>query len=356
MNPPTAEEQLKFLMNVQRLLAEGQFTATYKYALLLSLADIAVEVGDHSGESVEVPTELIAEKFIQYYWRQYVPYLPWNDPALDQVLKQNTGRQAAIIRQVIEARKEHGGSIIDAQQDQQGWTALLQRVDQVVRQMPLWKLQTVGGSQFDFIYPNLEVGTSIELRPSVAYCLRQFHGLIGDLVRGAWVRYIRRHNHDALGTTADLSEFLFGTERSDLSVVREILDEVQHGRCFYCENEMRKPGHVDHFVPWSKYPLDLGHNFVVAHQKCNSAKADHLAAADFLDAWAERNIHLGNTLSGAFDQRGVLHDLPTSARIANWAYQQTFDANGLTWERNNDMVPLPPDWERPILRLLEEMS
>ena len=49
MGSPTAEEQLKFLTNLQRLLAEGQFVATYKYALLLALADIAVESGDDSG-------------------------------------------------------------------------------------------------------------------------------------------------------------------------------------------------------------------------------------------------------------------------------------------------------------------
>ena len=108
----------------------------------------------------------------------------------------------------------------------------MQKVDQVVRQMPLWKLQTVGGSQFDFLYPNHGTGTSIELRPGVAFCLRQFHGLIGDLVRGGWIRYIRRHNHDALGTTADLSEFLFGSERSDLGVVREILDDLQLATAF----------------------------------------------------------------------------------------------------------------------------
>ena len=95
-----------------------------------------------------------------------------------------------------------------------------------------------------------------------------------------------------------------------------------------------------------EYPLDLGHNFVVAHQKCNSAKADHLAAADYLAAWVERNIQYGSGLGNAFNQRGVLHDLPTSVRIANWAYQQTFDANGLTWESGNDMVPLAPDWDR----------
>jgi hypothetical protein len=58
VSPPTAEKQLKFLTNLQRLLAEGQFTATYKYALLLALADIAVETDDDSGESLDVSDSL----------------------------------------------------------------------------------------------------------------------------------------------------------------------------------------------------------------------------------------------------------------------------------------------------------
>jgi len=40
--------QVQFLLRVQRLLNEGLFTATYKYALLLALADIAVESGDNT--------------------------------------------------------------------------------------------------------------------------------------------------------------------------------------------------------------------------------------------------------------------------------------------------------------------
>ena len=34
MPPPEPFDQIRFLKNLQRLLAEGLFTATYKYALL----------------------------------------------------------------------------------------------------------------------------------------------------------------------------------------------------------------------------------------------------------------------------------------------------------------------------------
>jgi hypothetical protein len=219
MNPPTAEQQLSFLTNLQRLLSEGQFVATYKYALLLALAGIAVESGDDSGGPLSVFTKRIAEKFIQYYWRQVIPYVPRSNPAASQVLRQNAGKQAAIIRRVLEARQHSSDSLVAAQRDKSAWKSLVQNVDHVVRVMPLWKLQTVGRSSFDFLYENRGKGTSIELRPGVAYCLRQFYSLIGDLVRGAWIRYVRRHNHDVLGSTGDLTEFLFGSERSELSAV-----------------------------------------------------------------------------------------------------------------------------------------
>jgi hypothetical protein len=39
---PTPEEQVQFLRNIQRLLAEGLFVASYKFALVHALADLAV--------------------------------------------------------------------------------------------------------------------------------------------------------------------------------------------------------------------------------------------------------------------------------------------------------------------------
>jgi hypothetical protein len=86
----------------------------------------------------------------------------------------------------------------------------------------------------DFLYENAGQGKTIILKLGVAFCFRKFYGLIGDIVRGAWVRYVRRFNHNLLGTTEDLSEFMFGSERTVLREVVPILEEVQKGACFYC--------------------------------------------------------------------------------------------------------------------------
>jgi hypothetical protein len=340
--PPTSDEQIRFLVNLQRLLDEGLFVASYKFALLLSLADLSIEKGDDSGAPLAVDAPQIAEKFIHYYWRQSVPY---PSPKQTTVLQQNTGNQAAIVNAVRQARGAHGDSLTNAMRDRAAWRRLVRRVAGIVVVMPLWKLQTVGRERLDFLYANTGEGRVIELRPGVVCCFRKFHALIGDLVRGAWLRYVRQQNLDVLGETADLNEFLFGSERNNLAVVRPVLMDIQRGRCFYCDRGMiGAKAHVDHFIAWSRYPTDLGHNFVLADDRCNNQKRDRLPAFEHLVAWAERNARYGEQIAGELEHRGVVAELAASNRIAEWAYTQTEAAKGLTWVRSDEMVPLAAEW------------
>ncbi len=46
---PSADAQVQFLAQLQRLLHEGLFASTYKYALLPAITDVCVEEGDYSG-------------------------------------------------------------------------------------------------------------------------------------------------------------------------------------------------------------------------------------------------------------------------------------------------------------------
>jgi len=202
MPVPSDQDQVRFLLNVQRLLGEGQFTATYKYALLLALADLAVECGTDTGDSLTVGSLQIAEKFVDYYWRQVVPYPAGGEQGEGLLLRQNTDRQAAVIRLVDRARVDYGDSLPAFRSQKAQWQRLVREVARVVRVMPLWKLQVVGRTVFDFLYENAGSGTTITLRPGVAFCLSHFHGMITELVRSGWVRYIRQQN---LGQTCTSS-------------------------------------------------------------------------------------------------------------------------------------------------------
>ena len=332
MSRPSPEEQIQFLVKIQRLFSEGGFVATYKFALLQALAALSVEKSEFSEDSLKITTREIAEKFISYYWRQTLPFIaPTGDSP--SVLKQNTGRQAEIVSLTTEGHRKYGGSLARAMRDREFWDSLVDKVERVVRVMPLWKLQTVGREEMVFLYENKKKGKEIELLPGVAYNFRTFHTLIQDLIQGAWVRHIRsiRGNERLLGETADLRDFLFGSERENLNIYRGFLKDIQSGDCFYCRQRIPGPGDVDHFIPWVKYPVDLGHNFVLAHSGCNNSKRDYLAAENHLGDWFERNEREYDALLQFFDERGIIHDISASKQIACWAYEQASHANAHVW-------------------------
>jgi hypothetical protein len=159
------------------------------------------------------------------------------------------------------------------------------------------------------------------------------------------VRYVPQQNFDVLGETADLNEFLFGSERAPLSVVRPVLMDLQEGRCFYCRGPLIPARtEVDHFIAWSRYSVDLGHNFVLADGRCNAQKRDRFTAVDHLAAWKERNARFGDQIGAALEERSITARLATSNQVARWAYSQTEAASGLTWLRADEMEPLRPEW------------
>jgi hypothetical protein len=92
------------------------------------------------------------------------------------------------------------------------------------------------------------------------------------------------------------------------------------------------------------YPVDLAHNFVLADSRCNSKKRDRLPAREHLAAWTERNAQYGAQLGDALVQHGIVGELATSNRVEQWAYAQTEAAQGLTWLRAAEMVPLAAGW------------
>jgi len=215
--------------------------------------------------------------------------------------------------------------------------------------MPLWKLQTVGSERLQFLYENVGRGRSITLKPGVAFCFRAFYGLIRDLIQGAWVRFVQKLNADRLGNLTDLGTFLFGRERNTLDSYRPILFDVQRGRCFYCRSDLRGRADVDHFVPWSRYPTDLGHNFVLSHPSCNNAKSDHLAAEEHLALWVERNRTHEAELASLLSEAALPHDFSASVRIAEWAYEQTEVAHGQVWVTKDVFRHLGPEWRQLLV-------
>ncbi len=250
------------------------------------------------------------------------------------------------MRELAERHNRYQGSLAELERSAADWGQVRRKVEQTVRKMPLWKLQTVGSQRLEFLYENLDAGGVVRLEPGVSYCFRAFYPMVTDMIEGAWSHFVQRRNPRLLGQIVDLRSFLFGSQRSSLAAYRPLLREVQQGRCFYCERNIKSRSDVDHFIPWRLYALDLGHNFVLAHQGCNSSKSDLLAAEEHLERWTERNRTRRDELQHGFDELKVLHDWPATHQIARWAYGQAHQSGRQVWVQAKELRPLSDDWRR----------
>lgn len=336
---PGDGDQLAFLRQLQRLFNEGEFTATYKFALLHAIADLCVERRDAPDGTLHLPLRDLGEKFLELYWNHAAPYQ-------GDMIRQNTKGQAEIIRRLEIARLDF--RTLPAYRASAKWAGGVRSAAALIQKMPLWRLQTLGGEPQAFLYGNALVADGIVLNPGVAGCFRLFYPLVLNLVRGHWVSHIRRinTNHAFLRQDGDLEAFLFDSQRRNLQVAEPVLREIQSDHCFYCGGRMDGDFHVDHFIPWARYPRDLGHNFVLAHARCNLSKHDTLAARIHVEHWRERNAAHGGTLAGELASTFTC-DVQASNRIARWSYDLDAQAGARLWLRGREYVPFDP--EIPLL-------
>lgn len=345
MSIPTAEEQLRFISGIQKILDEGSFVATYKFALLMAFADFAIQSGQDGVDSESIDTSDLAESFILSYWRQAIPYV--SAKATDgDLLKMSTGGQPVVYSQIVDLHRRYNGSLPALRGTPKDWRQLKSQVADTIAKMPLWKLQVIGSEPICVLYRQTGQGFQgrvVELLPGVMFNLRRHYDLIRNLVQGAWLRHVRRMNLSALGE-ADLDEFLFGSERSVWPGLREILRDAQKDTCLYCNRRIGDKGDIDHFIPWSKYPIEYGHNFVLAHSTCNRSKRDMLAAPIHLEGWRKRNEFHAVSLVQGFNERGILHDQTATQRIAVWAYRQAEESGGHLWHSQNNLISADSSW------------
>ena len=329
MNP---EFQLAFLNKIQRLFAEGDFTASYKYALLIAIADIAVKSGRDDDQPLTIPHRRLGQKFVELYWQQAAPFRDGG------VLIQNNGVQAAVISNIAQFRSQTQASSVNAARSAVGFKSLLTKVTRIVVDKPVFHIQNLGGIRDQFLF---ESGIdSITLLPGVTFCLRRFQPLIQQLARSHWIDHIKRNKQNIalLGQDNDLEAFLFETSRQSLVIVQTELRKIS-SKCFYCGSSVSE-AEVDHFIPHSLYPRDLAHNFVLAHPSCNRSKSDTLAAKAHLHRWLEFVHSNADDLSQIGYDAGIMADEESMNSVARWGYANAVAGGAQGWIKSAQYEPI----------------
>ena len=136
-----------------------------------------------------------------------------------------------------------------------------------------------------------------------------------------WIDFVRlnKQNLVVLAGLPDLDEFMFAPSRNQLGQVADFLIALQECQRFYCGKSLKNSKYaVDHFILWSLYPANNGHNFVLADENCNSQKSNYLASQQFLHQWQELNHLHDQSIIREIYQSGFLTDLQRSQRVADW--------------------------------------
>ena len=352
---PSPEDQVRFIANIERILSEGSFVATYKYALLVALVELAIERGDDSNRELALPIHDIADKFAELYWRQAAPYEADGGSGRGSRAAPEPGQAGQRHFALVRLRESIEGKPIDAR----GSTAHCRleatgRPDAIAAQEHAaveTSTRRPRGHPLPVRAPAPAL-SCITLLPGVACHLRERAPLIRRLAQTEWLRFVLslEQNQPVLGRAVGLSEFLFGSSRAALSLkVSKPLRELQHGRCFYCQRSLPSAAAVDHFIPWSRYPRDLAHNLVLAHGACNSRKSDLLGGEPYLARWAEFVSDHDSDLTQLGTEAGLLVDRATSVAVAEWSYGHAERVQAEVWLGGTEYGHLSAGW-RQLLR------
>ncbi len=340
------QQQLDFIAYIQRMLVEGDFSATYKFALLHAIADVCVEqplLSEQSELVIELPT--LADKLITLYWHHAMPFSS-EHTGESALLKQNTGAQSKVISVLFECQQNNIRNFRQLKLSP-FYKPTFNAAMATLKTGPLWRLQILAKQEECFLYPHTSSTQFITLNAGIASCFRRFYDLVVYLAKNAWLQKIQsiKHNQALIGPQSQLQEFLFGVDRNALTKAKPVLVELQSNICFYCQKPMKNDVEIDHFIPFARYANDLGHNFVAAHRACNNNKRDFLAAQQHRERWQNQNLvvnsHIiSNELSAYFHC-----DADKSLAVSNWAYQVAESSSAKLWLGKNSFEEAKPKAE-----------
>jgi CRISPR/Cas system Type II protein with McrA/HNH and RuvC-like nuclease domain len=134
-----------------------------------------------------------------------------------------------------------------------------------------------------------------------------------------------------------LSEFLWGTSRTNVAVLAQDLTELQAGYCFYCETKLNtKKIHVDHVLPWSRFLINGVSNLVATDDKCNLNKSDNLPVHKHIQNALDRNL---GDLNAIANKRNFAVMRDSTQLIATNIYKITPAGTPLWVGRGKDPQP-----------------
>ncbi len=142
-------------------------------------------------------------------------------------------------------------------------------------------------------------------------------------------------------------------KRKNLTPLVPILNGYQHGKCFYCNNELFEI-HVDHLIPHKALQHDEIWNLVLAHEQCNLDKTDYRPPKRFVKKLIDRNESvLKSDLPLREELKKVLGTTPQERYQKVWASYSLVKDYPI-WGGGEEFNPANDQFFRELLNSLNE--
>lgn len=347
----TVNDVGNFLEAVQELIFSNSLNNTYKLALIIAIADLALDESTadiDDDKPLYISFDSLAEKFLEIYWPQTNDYQTEavlengvREAKRGRIAQGSNAGQLKIFTLIDNFCRDYSQKIGSTARPTfliarriDGFDKLVKRcrTDVVVKN----PLHFIKGSEF--LYTIDTARKALVVTPAHAMMLRRFHTTVTELARTRWEAKVRGLNKNAVilgeSPVMSLREFLFNQNRNEnLEVARNILTDVTGDcHCFYCGCPLGKAKtHVDHFLPYRIFNLPRIHNFVLACEHCNTSKSDTLVSDDHVTHWVERNVRYGNDLFGAAQEVCFPNEYQGFYRIVRDTYENALFRNEDFW-------------------------
>jgi SAM-dependent methyltransferase len=306
---------------IEGVLNRDKKSATYKLALFRALAEIAIQQPNLArwmpGGKVGVPLDLVAEKWVEYYWplfahREFIPQNrgegqkgkpPQFRTALEGLISEYRD-EGGLARYILDRRS---GAFQGKFRQLSG--ELHRKVVRAILQGPVVHagLETEAGPVFSFE----KAGRLIVMPEGIwqELCLMGHWILDSLILRWAELTVEMPRCESGLGTVLKLLLENPLAERGVLEA-RRIYKAIPEKRCVWSERELTDDFHVDHVIPFSLWRNNDLWNLLPAHPSVNNQKKDRLPERSLLERRKDLIVyywdHLRNSEGTRFQREAGL--------------------------------------------------
>jgi len=271
---------LDYMNSVAQILGRGQFTNSYKFALLRSLAAFGLKPGN--GEFV-VEIDWLAEKFVELFWPLTLRFnirqatVPDKDPVVMRYIRDEV---AALSLSPETPLRDYRKKQSDR------YVKLISKVKKNAFGDVIPRFHTVGrGKVTPALYK--ETNQGIHISAKARAFLQHNHKAIDLIAVGSWVKFTEKFT-----SAPRLYEKIQGSaiKRSNLDHYKDFFQSVLgENECFYCGGTVLPQPHAEHVVPWSFVAENKVWNLVLSCKDCNFEKSSRTPTNRFVTKLVRRN-------------------------------------------------------------------